>query len=108
MPDASGEMLTLAEAEQRYGVKRATLYRYVQQGKLQTYRRGMDRRVYVRSADIEALREFRTRPPATGLTVAAIERAREFQREVFGERVLATTSAELIDAARRERDMGLP
>ncbi len=108
MPDAGGEIPTLAEAEERYGVKRATLYRYVQQGKLQTYRRRMDRRVYVRSTDVEALRAFRTRPPAIGLTVAAIERAREFQREVFGERVLATTSADLIDAARRERDMDLP
>jgi hypothetical protein len=107
-PEMQG-LLTLAEAEQEFGVKRATLYRYAQQGKLHTYRRGMDRRVYVRRADLEDLRRFRPPPPAEpGQFKAALERAREFQRRVFGDRVLTTTSAEIIEEARRERDEELP
>lgn len=102
------EMLTLDDAEREYGVKRATLYRYVRQGSLRIYRRGMDRRSYVRRADLEALREFRTPLPCRGLTLEAIERARAFQRRVFGDRVLSTPSSDLIEEARRQRSGELP
>jgi hypothetical protein len=100
-------MLTLAEVEKRYGVKRATLYRYVHAGKLRTYRRGMDRRTYVTRRDLEALREFRGGEPS-GITLAWVERARAFQREMFGDRLFEIPAAELIEEARRERDEELP
>ena len=97
------DMLTLAEAEMVYGVKRATLYRYVQQGRLRTYRRGMDRRAYVRRTDIEAVRRFSAVASLGGPTPAAVERARAFRRRVFGGRMLPSSSAELIEAGRLER-----
>lgn len=102
------ELLTLAQAEQRYGVKRSTLYRYIRRGDLPTYRRAMDKRVYVRRADLEALRRFRCEEPGGGPTLMAIERAHAFQRRIFGSRTLTTPSAELIDEARRERAEKLP
>jgi hypothetical protein len=106
-PAAIDDMLTLEEVENRYGIKRATLYRYVQKGALNTYRRAMDKRAYVRRADVEALRRFQTPVPRGGPTMAAVERARAFQHRVFGERILATPSSELIAEGRRERD-GVP
>ena len=102
------EMLTLADAQREYGVKRATLYRYARQGRLTVYRRGMDRRAYVRRADMEALRCFQPMAPRRGLTMEAVERAREFQKRTFGDRVLTPSSADLIEEARRERDEELP
>ena len=102
------EMLTLEEAEEQYGVKRSTLYRYIHKGQLTTYRRAMDRRVYLRRAQLEALRSFRPTEHAGRLTIAALERARDFQKRVFGDRVFTTTSAELIEEARRERTEELP
>jgi hypothetical protein len=105
---ASSEMLTLADAQREYGFKRATLYRYARQGRLKIYRRGMDRHAYVRRAEMEALRSFQPAAPRRGLTMEAVERAREFQKRVFGDRVLTPSSAEIIEAARRERDEALP
>ena len=101
-------MLTLDDAEHEYGVKRATLYRYVQRGHLKTFRRGMDRRTYVRRADVEALRRLRPSGPRLGLSLAAVERAREFRRRVFGGRILQTSSATLIEESRREHAAALP
>lgn len=102
-PAQSDEMLTVDEVEQQYGVKRATLYRYVKKGELATYRRGMDRQTYVRRADVERLRRFRPEPPPKGLNPAAIERAIQFQREVFGDRLLTPPISEIIEESRRER-----
>ncbi len=107
-PVPMDQLLTLEEAEQRYGVKRSTLYRYIRRGDLPTYRRAMDRRVYVRQADLETLRRFRQPEARRGPTVAAVERARAFQRRVFGDRVLSTPSSELVEEARRERAGELP
>jgi predicted site-specific integrase-resolvase len=101
------DMLTLEEAEEQYGVKRATLYRYVQHGSLRIYRRAMDKRAYVRRADLEALRRFRESERRGGPTLSSVERARAFQRRVFGERIL-TPTAELIEEGRRERTQELP
>ena len=101
--DPVQELLTLEQVEQWYGVKRSTLYRYIQKGSLSTYRRAMDKRVYVRRADIEELRAFRQAGLRGGLVLAAVQRARAFQRRVFGERQLTASSAELIEEARRER-----
>jgi hypothetical protein len=104
---ATDETLTLDQAQQQYGVTRATLYRYVQNGSLKTYRRAMDKRAYVRRADLEALRRFRESERRGGPTLSAVERARAFQRRVFGDRLLAP-AAELIEEGRRERIEQLP
>lgn len=107
---ASDDMLTLADAERLYGVKRATLYRYVQRGALRTYRRAMDRCTYVRRQDLEALRSFRsaTVQDRGGPRLAAVEEARAFQERVFGGRVLATPTADLIEQDRAARMTELP
>jgi len=102
------EWLTVEQVERRYGVKRSTLYRYMQRGFLPSFRRAMDKRVYLRRIDVEALRRFKPSGVRGGPTPAAVERARAFQRRVFGERVLTTPSAELIEEARRERTEDLP
>ena len=102
------EWLTLEQVEEQYGVKRSTLYRYTHRGDLQTYRRSMDRRVYVRRSELEALRRFRRPEPTSGPTLASVERARAFQRRVFGDRVLGTPTAELVEEARHERTRELP
>lgn len=102
------ELLTLDQVELRYAVKRSTLYRYVAKGYLSTYHRAMDKRVYVSKADIEALRRFQQTVSRGVPTPAAIERARAFQRRVFGERQLSTSSSELIEETRQERDEQLP
>ena len=69
---------------------------------------GMDKRSYVRRSEVDQLRRFQPLVPTSGPTLAAIERARAFQQRVFGERVLKTPSAELIEEGRRERDDQLP
>ncbi|TAK33788.1 MAG: DNA-binding protein [Chloroflexota bacterium] len=107
-PSSPDDLLTLKEAQERYDVKRSTLHRYIHRGELSTYRRGMDKHVYVRRSDIEALRRFRPSEERGRLSSAAIERARAFQRRTFGDRVLSTSSAELIEEARNERTEELP
>ena len=107
-PAPSDELLTLMEAEREYGVKRSTLYRYIQRGELRTYHRAMDKRAYLRRADLETLRRFHPSVPRAGPTLAAVERARAFQRRVFGDRELGIPSSELIEEARRERAEDLP
>ena len=69
---------------------------------------GMDKRSYVRRSEVDQLRRFQPLVPTPGPTLAAIERAQAFQQRVFGERVLKTPSADLIEDSRRERDNQLP
>ncbi len=107
-PAVSVDLLSIVEAEREYGIKRATIYRYIQKGELKTYRRGMDRRAYLRRADLADIRRFRVADEGSGFTLAALERAREFRRRVFGGRVLPDSSAEIIEEARRERTEELP
>lgn len=102
------EMLTFKEAEEQYGVKRATLYRYVQHGRLLTYRRGLDKRNYIRRSDLEALRRFAPRRRDGTPSTEWIERARTFRQRTFGNRVLASSSTELIEQGRRDRTEQLP
>jgi hypothetical protein len=102
-PIRDDEMLSLAQAQQIFGVKRPTLYRYIRQGRLKTYRRGMDRQAYVRRGDLESLRQFRPRQPATGFNLAALERAEAFRRRVFGDRALTPPTAEIIEESRLMR-----
>jgi len=96
-------MISIDEAEREFGVSRATLYRYIQKGELQTFHRGMDRRAYVRRADLENLRRFQTNDQRSGLTLEAIERAHAFRERVFGDRFVSKSSAEVIEESRRER-----
>jgi hypothetical protein len=93
-PAPNDELLRLVEAARRFGVKRSTLYRHIRKCDLVTYRRAMDKRAYVRRADLEALRRFRAMEGAARPGVSAVERARGFQRRVFGGGVFTTTSAE--------------
>jgi predicted site-specific integrase-resolvase len=104
----ANEMLTLEEVDRDYGVKRATLYRYAQKGHIKIYRRGMDRRAYVRRSDIEAIRSFHPIVAVNGLTMAAIDHALELQRQIFGDRIFETPSSELIEEGRQERSDELP
>src|SRR6266849_1135246 len=94
------DLLDLEEVEREYGIKRSTLYRYVHKGRLLTYRRGMDKRVYVRRSDIESVRRFRPVGHREGIPLEAIERAEALQRRIFGDRVLTTPSSELIEEGR--------
>jgi hypothetical protein len=102
------EMVTFKEAEEQYGVKRATLYRYIQQGQLLAYHRGLDKRSYVRRSDLEALRRFGPRRRNHAPDMTWIDRAQDFQRRTFGDQVFATPSSDLINEARRERIEQLP
>ena len=101
---ATEDMLTLDEAEQEYGVKRSTLYRYVQKGELHTYRRGMDRRAYVRRSDVERVRGFHRPAQQRGPTLAAVDRAWAFQRRVFGDQLPRSGASRPGGDANREPD----
>ena len=59
------DMLTLDQAEKEFGLKRATLYRYVGEEKLSTYRRVGDRKSYVRREDLIELTKFKPRKKRT-------------------------------------------
>jgi hypothetical protein len=69
---------------------------------------GLDKRSCVRRSEVDQLRRFQPVVPTSGPTLAALERAQAFQQRVFGERVLKTPSAELIEEGRRDRDDQLP
>jgi hypothetical protein len=107
-PHVVDDMLTIEKATREFGINRATLYRFVQSGRLTIYRREMDRHVYVRRSEIESLRRFRPVERSASLNRAFIDEAEAFQRRVFGDRILSTTAAELIEEARRERTDELP
>jgi excisionase family DNA binding protein len=49
------DWMSLAEAAEFLGVSRHTLYRRVEDGALLGYQRGVDRRMLLKRADVEAL-----------------------------------------------------
>jgi len=55
------DMLTLDQAEAEFGLKRATLYRYVHKGTLTTYGKVGDRKSYVKRDDLIELTRFKPR-----------------------------------------------
>jgi excisionase family DNA binding protein len=57
------EYLTIDEATQRLGVKRATVYAYVSRGLLRSYRQGIKRQRLYRRAEVESLVRL---APSTG------------------------------------------
>src|SRR5436309_11624891 len=103
-PNIGNDMIKIEQATRELGIKRATLYRYAQNSRLTTYRRDMDRHVYVRRSEVEELRRFRPVERPTGLNPSFIEAATAFQKRTFGDRILTTPSSELIEEGRRERD----
>lgn len=56
-PIMTDDMLTLDQAVEEFGLKRATLYRH----KIRTYQKVGDRRSYVKRKDMEALTRFKPR-----------------------------------------------
>ena len=56
MSDAA-EYVTLEEAAGRIGRSKPTLWRLIKRFGIPTYRRPMDRRAYVKPADLERIRE---------------------------------------------------
>ncbi|MBI2865413.1 MAG: helix-turn-helix domain-containing protein [Chloroflexi bacterium] len=58
---SDSQMITIDEAEQEFGMKRATIYKYAKRGDIRTYRRPGDRKSYVQRDEMKRLREFRPR-----------------------------------------------
>ena len=64
----SRDMLTINQVEQEFGLKRSTLYRFVQKGSLTSFKKPGDRRTYFRRRDLERLTRFRPRKKKPGKT----------------------------------------
>jgi len=56
------EFLTLEETATYTGIKRATIYNYLNDLGIETFKLGRDRRAYIKLADAKRLREFRESP----------------------------------------------
>ena len=57
-----GELLSVREVGERYGISRSTLYRYIRRGSIHTYRRGIGRETYVPRSELDTLQAVRPRP----------------------------------------------
>ena len=55
--EESAEYLTLEDAAARIGRSKPTLWRLIKRFDIPTYRRPMDRRAYVKPADVDRIRE---------------------------------------------------
>jgi excisionase family DNA binding protein len=55
------DMLTLAEVEQEYKLKRSTVYKYIREGSITAYKKAGDRRSYFRRTELDKLTEFQPR-----------------------------------------------
>ena len=74
MQQINGEQyLSVDEAVELLGVKRATLYAYVSRGVLTSYRLGVGRHRLYRQADIEALLAVRSDTPSPSVAAPAAE-----------------------------------
>jgi hypothetical protein len=60
------DMMPVDEAVAMLGVARSTLFRWLAQRDIQTFRRIGDKRSYVRRADVDALRTWQPREPKKG------------------------------------------
>lgn len=56
------EYLTLVEASEFAGIKRATIYNYLNDLGIATLRVGRDRRAYISLADAKRLKEYKEKP----------------------------------------------
>lgn len=59
------DMLTLAEVEREYGLKRSTVYNYIKKGSITPYKRVGDRRSYFKRSELDKLTEFQPRETRT-------------------------------------------
>jgi len=59
------DMLTLAEVEREYGLKRSTVYKYIRKGSITPYKRAGDRRSYFKRSELDKLTEFQPRETRT-------------------------------------------
>ncbi len=56
------EFMTLEEAAQFIGMKRASLYNYIKDLDIQTHKFKRDRRVYLSMADVKRIRLYKEQP----------------------------------------------
>jgi predicted DNA-binding transcriptional regulator AlpA len=56
------EYMTLAEAAQYIGMKRASIYNYMKDLKIKPIKFGRDRRKYVSLADVKRMKEYKAKP----------------------------------------------
>lgn len=59
------DMLTLAEVEREYGLKRSTVYAYIKKGSITPYKKAGDRRSYFKRSELARLTEFQPRETRT-------------------------------------------
>jgi len=57
----TGDMLTIDEVEQEFGLGRSTVYKYARKGVITPYKKAGDRRSYFRRRDLEELTKFQPR-----------------------------------------------
>lgn len=62
------DMLTLAEVEREYGLKRSTVYKYIKKGSITPYKRAGDRKSYFKRSELEKLTEFQPRDTRSNKT----------------------------------------
>lgn len=60
------EFLTFEEAAQYVGVKRSTIYNYVEELGLKIHKFRLDRRSYLSRADVERIKEVKEKPWLAG------------------------------------------
>ena len=65
------DMLTLAEVEREYGLKRSTVYKYIKEGSIIPYKRVGDRRSYFKRSELEKLTEFQPKETRSNKTSKA-------------------------------------
>ena len=56
------EYMTLEEASTYAGIKRSTIYNYLNDLEIKTFKAGRDRRSYITSADAKRLKEYKETP----------------------------------------------
>ncbi len=54
--------LTLNEAAEYIGIKRATIYHYMEDLNIKTHKFGRDRRAYLALEDVKRLKQYKERP----------------------------------------------
>jgi excisionase family DNA binding protein len=56
------EYITLVEAAAYTGIKRATIYNYLNDLSIQTHKFGRDKRAYISMSDAKRLKEYKEKP----------------------------------------------
>jgi len=66
MTEQEKEFLTFEEAAEYIGIKRATLYNYVNELGIETHKFRLDRRSYLAIADVKHIKEIKEKPRLAG------------------------------------------